>query len=583
MQGIIDIDLELVISVQQPNPSLYEFEGFVQFMQNGQVSAQKKPIDVKNFLFKGAMIRNVKWVLGVVIYTGTDSKIQQNGAAARFKISSVEKKMHKMIIVLFLIQVLLSIVAVIIKAISATRTENNFDKHLMDTIGENDQNLLLLFIRYFILLSSLIPISLIVNLEMVRLTQAYFIIQNMDLANKSINRQCKVSTTTINEELGQIEYVLTDKTGTLTQNKMILRGLMIADKLFGGSFSMEKNGEKTFTVKSKTDFDTELEAYLRNSNKENMPYPMDICPFKLQNDKPVVSQTKENPVKEVKKEDNSKTNSKLTFMENTSGTFLKPQKINVDNQKDGLDEVQQSNLRRAVKRRETIVINQYVETSKQRLAMNSDFLADLYPEENLNFIQKTDHETSNSLNKKEQKPTILSPNKIKIIESGDQPFKNQKSELEDREDKDDEEQKALQNKKFFEMPQKDREYPRCNFEKGTVLQSYTELTREFMTCAALCHELLVEVKKEKDGTETKSYQGSSPDEIAICLGAKQCGIEFLGTTLGSSKIDFFGDLQSWEVLIVSFMTIKKKYIFFQFNKFFRLSVLTVQENARVYQ
>jgi len=58
---------------------------------------------VKNFLFKGAMIRNVKWVLGMVAYTGTDTKIQQNGAEARFKISSVERKLHKMIVVLFLL------------------------------------------------------------------------------------------------------------------------------------------------------------------------------------------------------------------------------------------------------------------------------------------------------------------------------------------------------------------------------------------------------------------------------------------------------------------------------------------------
>ena len=180
------------------------------------------------------MIRNVKWILGAVAFTGNDTKIQQNGAEARFKISSVERKLHKMIIVLFLTQILLSIIAVIIKLLSLGKSEFHFDYYLENTISEEADNVFLVFIRYFILMSTLIPISLIVNLEMVRLTQAYFTINSLDLTNKEIGRPCKVSTTTINEELGQVEYVLTDKTGTLTQNKMILRGLIVADKLFGG-------------------------------------------------------------------------------------------------------------------------------------------------------------------------------------------------------------------------------------------------------------------------------------------------------------------------------------------------------------
>lgn len=74
----------------------------------------------------------------------------------------------------------------------------------------------MVFVRHFVLLSTLVPISLIVNLEIVRLAQSALTQQSLDLTNQAEGRSCVVNTTTINEELGQVEYVLTDKTGTLT-------------------------------------------------------------------------------------------------------------------------------------------------------------------------------------------------------------------------------------------------------------------------------------------------------------------------------------------------------------------------------
>lgn len=186
-QGI-DMDVELVASVQKPSPSLYHFEGFVNFIQNEKKVERSVPVGVENFLFKGAMIRNVDWVVGLVVYTGKDTKIQQNGAKARFKISNVEKRMQVMIVVLFVAQLLMSFAAIIIKAIKDTAFTTHFDEYLIDEGAEDEGNFFLIFIRYFILLSTLIPIGLIVNLEMVRLIQAYFMSSNLDLKNKALGR-----------------------------------------------------------------------------------------------------------------------------------------------------------------------------------------------------------------------------------------------------------------------------------------------------------------------------------------------------------------------------------------------------------
>lgn len=185
--GNFELDYCLKINVQQPNPSLYRFEGFINELGEDMKFGKDIPIGVKNFLFKGAMIRNVEWTIGVVLFTGNDSKIQQNGAEARFKVSSMEQKLHKMIVILFFIQIILSIVAVIVKYFYDKGLLFEFDEYLDNLGSEGNDTLLFVFIRYFILMNSLIPISLIVNLEMVRLTQAYFIGRNIELTNTERN------------------------------------------------------------------------------------------------------------------------------------------------------------------------------------------------------------------------------------------------------------------------------------------------------------------------------------------------------------------------------------------------------------
>ena len=79
----------------------------------------------------------------------------------------------------------------------------------------------------------MIPISLIVSLEFVKLFQAYFIEKDIELFNQKRNCWAKVQTSTINEELGQVEYIFSDKTGTLTCNQMELKYLIVGDSLYG--------------------------------------------------------------------------------------------------------------------------------------------------------------------------------------------------------------------------------------------------------------------------------------------------------------------------------------------------------------
>jgi phospholipid-transporting ATPase len=79
----------------------------------------------------------------------------------------------------------------------------------------------------------MIPISLIVSLEFVKLFQAYFIEKDINLYVGERDKWAKVSTSSINEELGQVEYIFSDKTGTLTCNQMEFKYCIIGNTLYG--------------------------------------------------------------------------------------------------------------------------------------------------------------------------------------------------------------------------------------------------------------------------------------------------------------------------------------------------------------
>jgi magnesium-transporting ATPase (P-type) len=110
----ITMDLNFRLKVQHPNSSLYNFQGYLEFVEEGKSNSQEiksrgedqnpvdnvgstpKPskftqsVENKNFIFKGSKIRNTSWVLGMVLYTGKDTKILQNGLRVRNKVSHLE-------------------------------------------------------------------------------------------------------------------------------------------------------------------------------------------------------------------------------------------------------------------------------------------------------------------------------------------------------------------------------------------------------------------------------------------------------------------------------------------------------------
>jgi phospholipid-transporting ATPase len=121
------------------------------------------------------------------------------------------------------------------------------------------------FLTFWVAYSHLIPISLYVALEVLKLFLAFLINEDKDLFHEGNMAKCKSSD--LIEELGQIEFVFSDKTGTLTRNEMIFRKCMVNGIIYG---------------KSTSDFGTEasLEYQVMRlvRNKEH-PYLLSFCRF----------------------------------------------------------------------------------------------------------------------------------------------------------------------------------------------------------------------------------------------------------------------------------------------------------------
>ncbi|KAF0682476.1 Aste57867_25428 [Aphanomyces stellatus] len=211
-------DLHGRIEYESPSPSLTSFRGTL------HVTASHL-LTINQVLLRGCNLRHTKWAVGFVLYAGHDTKSFLNASAPPYKSSSVMAAMNRCLYFVFFLQGLLCAVNAV-AMFSWTSTHPLPYVFPTNATTAASTNGGVAYLTFLVAYSNLIPISLYVGIEVVKLVQKYLIEVDTELVGRD-GTPARCRTSNLVEELGQVQYVFTDKTGTLTCNEMVFAACAI--------------------------------------------------------------------------------------------------------------------------------------------------------------------------------------------------------------------------------------------------------------------------------------------------------------------------------------------------------------------
>lgn len=229
------------IKSEQPNSSLYTYEAALT-MQAG-AGEKELALNPEQLLLRGATLRNTPWIHGVVVFTGHETKLMRNATAAPIKRTKVERQMNLLVLMLVGTLLVLSVVCTVGDLVMRNVEASAFPYLILtetNTVGSVAKQFAEDMVTYWVLFSALVPISLFVTVELVKYWHGILINDDLDIYYDKNDTPANCRTSSLVEELGMVEYVFSDKTGTLTCNMMEFKQCSIAGIMYADDVSEDR-------------------------------------------------------------------------------------------------------------------------------------------------------------------------------------------------------------------------------------------------------------------------------------------------------------------------------------------------------
>ena len=234
------------IESEGPHPNLYAYNGVAKWYQDAtgdkkhddEYNASSEPITINNMLLRGCSLRNTEWAIGIAVFTGKETKIMLNAGITPTKRSLISRQLNFSVLTNFGLLFVLCFASGLVNGIVFAESNTSIDYFEYGMIGGTPPlNGLVTFWAALVLYQSLVPISLYISIEIVKTIQAFFIYSDYYMYYEPLDYPCTPKSWNISDDLGQIEYVFSDKTGTLTQNVMEFKKCTINGIAYGKAYT----------------------------------------------------------------------------------------------------------------------------------------------------------------------------------------------------------------------------------------------------------------------------------------------------------------------------------------------------------